>query len=460
MMQQQQETATLMARVLVAHDRDITDLRQALEVDVLIADEAVKIKVHQKMSDYGKGKGKAQGKRLAALREVLEALKSDQVSGTNRILERSDKTLGEAVLRFKPQKESPKHGYYWKFTLALGLGCGNTVREAFSDLVASGGSARVLTRRPVQKLGPLVNELAGCFGIPGNKAKGKGKDKGKDDFLDQWYGHSHDKGQDYGKGGLKANGGGKGYGKGYDKGYQGYGQEKGKGYDSWGKGYDSWTKGHDKGYGKGGEAGGFDAWGGWAFPGSQASAAVGGGDWPVLPGGSAGAWGPGGAPAGPAGAPSAGGAPPGGAASVGGGAALLASNPALGASQGGAPAGPAGASSVGGVAPGAAASSGGAAAPYAPAPALAVPQGGASDGVLAGGGAALATQHAAPGGLAGELPDFTPAELGQEEQTDLEASMGDDHEGLGKNKQVKRAAETGPEQQTAKKTRSPTPERK
>ena len=85
-----------MARVMIAHDRDITDLRQALEVDVLIADEAVKIKVHQKMSEHGKGKGKAQGKRLAALRELLEALKSDQVSGTNRILERSDETLGEA----------------------------------------------------------------------------------------------------------------------------------------------------------------------------------------------------------------------------------------------------------------------------------------------------------------------------------------------------------------------------
>ena len=74
--------------------------------------------------------------------------------------------------------------------------------------------------------------------------------------------------------------------------------------------------------------------------------------------------------------------------------------------------------------------------------------------------AALATQHVAPSGFADELPDFSAAELGEDEQTDLEASMGDDHEGLGKNKQVKRTAETGSEQQTAKKTCSPTPERK
>ena len=203
-------TGEALAKTVLAQERAMAEIRQSVEVDFLIVDDAVKGSVVTATSAIGKGKGKTTEKKIESLRAVLEALHEDQTPGTRRLLEVTRATLGESVVRFKPRKDTPLTGYVWKFTLALSLAATPKVKEALADLVASGGSARVLVRRPESKLGPLANEVAARFGLPGNKSKGKGKgDKGDPNKgKGPWGTYGKDSG---GKGGKDKQGVGKSY---------------------------------------------------------------------------------------------------------------------------------------------------------------------------------------------------------------------------------------------------------
>ena len=212
-------TASLMGRVLVAHERDIAEQKAQNEVDFLITDEELKDQIWWCLDGKGKGKGSGKAKKMAALDLVLKNLNDSEVSGSRRLLGTSDRTLEESVLKFRPKHNEPRPGWTWKFTLSLSFTATGPVRDAFADLAATGGSDKVQIRRPLQQLGPLVQEVAETFGIPGNKGKdsggkGKGSGKGKD-----WHAKGKDKGRPA---------------KGKDRKGKSQDQGKGPGKDAWG----------------------------------------------------------------------------------------------------------------------------------------------------------------------------------------------------------------------------------
>ena len=214
---------------LWAHEREIREIKQQLETDVLIYDEQIKDRVYQALT----GADHKQ-KRVAALKAVAGELIKDSLPGCNRICDASDKTLSHSVLRFSSKHKSPALNKQWKFTLALGVSATREIKEAVGELAAHGGvQGRALLRRPLPVVGSLVQSLCENELPPGKGPKAKGKGKGKD----------KDKGK--GKNQDRAKSGGKGYG-----------NSKGRGNGDGGKG----------GAPSGGSTGPWDAWAQAAWP--------------------------------------------------------------------------------------------------------------------------------------------------------------------------------------------------
>ena len=97
-------TGELLARTIVAQERALTDIRQCVELDFLILDEEVKDRVFKASEAVGKGKGKANGKRVACFKEVLLALQQDKTPGTGRLIETTPGTLAESLVLVQAQK--------------------------------------------------------------------------------------------------------------------------------------------------------------------------------------------------------------------------------------------------------------------------------------------------------------------------------------------------------------------
>ena len=265
----------LVTCVLVAHERNILNFRQQLELDILIQDEGLKVAVQTAV-----GEGEPRLKRVRAFLAVCQALVPDGVPGVDRIVSASPQSVAESILRFKPAHAEPRTGWQWKWTLALGPSATNRVRDGVADLAAHGGVAgKVLVRRPQLYLGPLVQELANQHLPQGGKGRGGGYHGGHDGgHLEAAPGGGDEKGgwgRGKGKGGKKAKGKDKDKGK---KGKDGKGKGKGKGGND--------AKGKNPALPDGRPpVGEWDAWGGLAFrdgpgggvAGGQGGAAVGAG---------------------------------------------------------------------------------------------------------------------------------------------------------------------------------------
>ena len=194
-----QSTTQQIAMALWAQEREIKEMKQQLETDILVFDEGIKAKLVTALAGDGKGK------RVRAFKALVVEIAKDRWPGTNRLSEASDKTLEESLLRFKSWHKTPVNGKPWKFTLALGISAPTLVREAVGDLAAHGGTAgRVLFRRPLPTVGPTVQRL--CDSVlpegkgPTAKGKGKGKGKHKGGYKDGGKGKHGGKAADGGKG--------------------------------------------------------------------------------------------------------------------------------------------------------------------------------------------------------------------------------------------------------------------
>ena len=192
-------------RALLAHETNLNQVKQCVEVDFLLHDEGLKQSVLD-TADEGAGR------RMKVFQLVTARLKADGVPGGTRLDSTSEEHLWDSLLRFKSRFDLPKEGAPWKFTLALSMGASNNFREAIADLVASGGNDRIQIRRPQSFLGPAVAELASTVlgKSKAAKGKGKGKAKGKEGGKSK----KGSEGQVQGKGGKGGKGGrGKGKGK-------------------------------------------------------------------------------------------------------------------------------------------------------------------------------------------------------------------------------------------------------
>ena len=100
-------TETVFARAVVAHEREVKELKQQAELDLLIRDEGIKLAV------VAAQQGDPAGRRVSVLKAICGPL-IGKVQGCTRIVEASNISLGESVLRLKPKKPTPREGYQWK----------------------------------------------------------------------------------------------------------------------------------------------------------------------------------------------------------------------------------------------------------------------------------------------------------------------------------------------------------
>ena len=175
-------TDNVIARLALAHEREIRELRQAQDVDFVLVSTEAKRGVQRAVVEAEPGPGV----RTVAFRATLAALSSDGGDsgppGTGRLSAASDKDLLELLLRFRPRHKEPIADRPWAWTATLALTARPTLREALADLAASGGNEAVLLRRPQIRMGPLATALANVVypdGKGGGKGTGKGKGKGK-----------------------------------------------------------------------------------------------------------------------------------------------------------------------------------------------------------------------------------------------------------------------------------------
>ena len=177
----------LVVTTLLAHEIQLGEQKQALDVELLLWDEKLKDEVHTAWTDPN-----ATGdKRVTVIQLIADRFVTDGVPGGKRLRAETKEHLADSVVRFraKPFKE-PKEGKPWRFQLTPSLAQTDNFRSALSDLVASGGNDKVMVRRPQIRVGPAVSELA-------EKVLGKSKGKGKSKLTDS-------KGS--GKGGPKGKG--------------------------------------------------------------------------------------------------------------------------------------------------------------------------------------------------------------------------------------------------------------
>jgi hypothetical protein len=163
----------LLGRAALVHEWNIKELQQQTQLDLLVKDEGTKQEVLRALGDETSG----EPRKVRCFRALVERLKADGVAGTTRLWDATASELKHADLRCKSPHDFPVEGKVWKFQLALSVSAGGELREALSDLAASGGSERVLARHPQAYLGPVCEEIAERIG----KGKGvKGKKGGKD----------------------------------------------------------------------------------------------------------------------------------------------------------------------------------------------------------------------------------------------------------------------------------------
>ena len=169
---QQQAFQETVVRALIAHDRELGEVKQATQIDLLLCDPKLK----QDAFDTWHTAGLAD-KRVDVLRVVAQRCVQDGIPGGTRLLAETDLNLSNSLLRFKPRfPDSLKEGSPWKVNVTFRPGASSTFREAFSDMIAHGGNERLKIRRPLVLPGRSVQELAQT--VLGKDLKGKGKGKG------------------------------------------------------------------------------------------------------------------------------------------------------------------------------------------------------------------------------------------------------------------------------------------
>jgi hypothetical protein len=189
------------ARLVLAHERELREIRQSTDLDFVLVDAAAKGAVLKALAEAEPGPGQ----RVAALRAVVAVLAETDTAGSGRLGDASDRDLLDLALRFKAKHREPLAERPWKFTLALGLAARPSLREAVSDLAASGGNAKCLVRRPLLWMGRMAEEIQAAV-EPDRKGKGKGPGKGQGKGLAK--GPKGKKGPDAGTG--RGGGGGRG----------------------------------------------------------------------------------------------------------------------------------------------------------------------------------------------------------------------------------------------------------
>ena len=83
------QTAVLFSRALVAHERELRELRQVTDVEFLLYDEGTEQQVRDALAEEGEGLA---APRVRALRAVARRLVQDNVAGGSRLLDASDQT--------------------------------------------------------------------------------------------------------------------------------------------------------------------------------------------------------------------------------------------------------------------------------------------------------------------------------------------------------------------------------
>ena len=164
----------LVARLLVAHERELREVRQRLDIDVLLAEPHAKAAVQQAVAAAPEGPGI----RVAAFKAVVGVLRDADVPGSTRLSDATDADLGHLLLRFRARHREPIEGRPWKWTLSMGPGAPPSLRDAVADLAISGGCPAVLVRRPLLRPGAMAEQLAEHLD-PGKGAGRKGGKRGK-----------------------------------------------------------------------------------------------------------------------------------------------------------------------------------------------------------------------------------------------------------------------------------------
>ena len=89
---------TQVTRALVAHEQAVLELRQSVEVDVVLWDAKLK----QELQDvYATNPGG--DKRVPAFKLVVARLVNDNANGAAALAEIDNESLGKSIVRFKPK---------------------------------------------------------------------------------------------------------------------------------------------------------------------------------------------------------------------------------------------------------------------------------------------------------------------------------------------------------------------
>ena len=166
------QALALAARLVLAHETDLKELKAGAEVDFLVADGRAKAELARA------NERENLGKRVRCFRAVLDHLAGTR--GHTRLTAASDGELANLLLRFKPVFKTPAEGKWWKWTAALGVAVTPELRGALADLVAAGGHEAVSVRKPLLVAGKLAQDLEALVNPDrAERRKGKGKVKGK-----------------------------------------------------------------------------------------------------------------------------------------------------------------------------------------------------------------------------------------------------------------------------------------
>ena len=168
----QQAFQEAVTRALIAHDRELGEVKQATQIDLLVCDPKLKQEAFDAWHTAG-----LTDKRVEVLKVLAQRCVQDGIPGGTRLLAETNLNLSNSLLRFKPRfPDSLKEGSPWKICVTFSLGASSTFRGAFSDMIAHGGNERLKIRRPLVLPGRSVQELAQT--VLGKDLKGKGKGKG------------------------------------------------------------------------------------------------------------------------------------------------------------------------------------------------------------------------------------------------------------------------------------------
>ena len=146
---------SLVTTALLVHENTINEVKQSIDVDILLVDEKLKWEAYEAWWAE-----ESVDKRLDFMRILADRLVQDEVPGGKRLQAETDKHLQDSILRLRTKHWEPKEGTPWKFTLTPSLSQTECFRGALSDLIASGGNDRIMIRRPLLHVGTSVAQLA------------------------------------------------------------------------------------------------------------------------------------------------------------------------------------------------------------------------------------------------------------------------------------------------------------